>query len=100
MYDDFINPDVAAYFTEMQGTLAMALYQRWKNGETIRVRTVAVEGKQSVEFEIRPERLFESGPVMAATILVDGKPAGRENTGIMMSDSEFLDWCSTLEAVE
>lgn len=100
MSNDFIDPQVAAYFASMQGTPAMALYQRWKNGETIRVRTIPLaEGVLPVEFEIRPERLFESGPVGGATILIDGKP-DREHMGVMMPDSEFLDWCTMLEVVE
>lgn len=100
MMNDFIDPDVAAYFASMQDTSAMRLYERWKAGKSSRVSAIALTPEQvPVECEIVPVRFFESGPVVAVTILVEGRPVPG-HTGLMMSDSEFLDWASSLEIVE
>lgn len=95
--DDFLDPIVANYFASQVGTPALALYQRWKAGETLHVRTVPLwEGETPHEFTIVPVRTFGTGPVVGATVLLHGRPVP-ELTGKCWSDSEFLEWCELLE---
>lgn len=101
MYDDFIDPAVGAYFARMAGTPALAMYRRWKAGETLHVRTIPLTpGEVPVEFEIQPVHgFFGSSLVVGATVVVDGKPVPG-NIGKLFAASDFLDWCTSLELVE
>lgn len=96
--NDFLDPSIAAYFASMEGTPALALYRRWKAGETIKVRLRSpLPGQPSGVLEIWPERFFESGPVTGVTVLVNGEV---RQSKMRLSDSEFLEWAEGLKEVE
>lgn len=100
MYDDFFDPRVADHFARMEGTPAVAMYRRWKAGEVLRVRTVPCTSEQaSKTFEIHPVySAFGTGLVVGATVVANGKPV-LGHIGMLFSASDFLDWCTSLEAV-
>ena len=87
-----------AFLARMQGTQAMALYLRCKHGETIRVRTKPlVSHEESRTFEIEPLQFL--GFSIGYTIWFNGKP-DREHRRKPISQGDFLDWMTMLEAVK
>jgi hypothetical protein len=87
----------AAFIATMQGTEALALFQQWKQGETICVRTKPlVHHQESRTFEIEPIQFL--GFSVGYTLWVNGKP-DRQHQWKAISQADFLDWMTTLEAV-
>lgn len=68
------------------------LYSQLKSGQSLDVRNP----DNNLAFTIRPERVFETGPVLGYSTVVNGKVARK---GVMLSKEEVIDWLSRLEIV-
>jgi len=73
-------------------TLVNSIFQKWKQGECVQVRST-ISGKI---FTIQPERW--EGITLGYTILVNGKPVPSHRRK-MIADADFRRWSAELEEV-